>query len=162
MKLGIISDTHDRENFTSAAVELLQQAGVELLIHCGDIETPETALLFAPIPTHFVFGNWDKQVSPLLDAIQQIGGSYHPGWGYLELSSKKIAWCHSHLRGELEELEELREFNFLFYGHTHRAESHRTGKTLVLNPGAMFRVDRKTFAVVDLESGDAEWIEVRI
>lgn len=162
MRIAVISDTHDRLDCTTKAVERMKGLGIELALHCGDIEEPETASLFATIPTHFVFGNWDKRTTPLLEAIRAGGGTFYPGWGYLELAGKKLAWCHSHVRGELAELESLNEFDFLFYGHTHQAESHRSGKTLVANPGAMFRAKRKTFAVVDVSAGEVEWVEVRL
>jgi uncharacterized protein len=162
MRIAVISDTHDRLDYTARAIERMRGLGVELVLHCGDIEEPETASLFGEIPTHFVFGNWDRRAAPLLEAIQSAGGTFYPGWGYLEVAGKKLAWCHSHVWGELAELESLNEFDFLFYGHTHQAESHRTGKTLVVNPGAMFRAKRKTFALVNVLTSEVEWVEVSL
>lgn len=162
MRIAVISDTHDRLNYTAKAVERMKSLGIELILHCGDIEEPRTVALFRDIPTHFVFGNWDTQTALLQEAIPANGGTYYSGWGYLELAGKKLAWCHSHVPGELKTLESLNEFDFLFYGHSHRAESHRTGKTLVANPGAMLRAKRKTFAVVDVLTGEVEWVEVTL
>ena len=42
----------------------------------------------------------------------------------------------------------------MFYGHTHVREQHRTGRTLVANPGALFRANPKTCVVLDLISGE--------
>jgi hypothetical protein len=39
-------------------------------------------------------------------------------------------------------------------------EQHFEGKTLVLNPGALFRANPRTIAVVELPSLDVEQIEV--
>jgi predicted phosphodiesterase len=36
------------------------------------------------------------------------------------------------------------------HGHTHRRREERVGKTLVLNPGAIYRANPHTFAIVDL------------
>jgi hypothetical protein len=58
MRVGIVSDTHDRAANVTTAVAMLRQQGVELLLHCGDITTVETVLLFAGLQAHFVFGNW--------------------------------------------------------------------------------------------------------
>jgi putative phosphoesterase len=158
MKIGVISDTHDRAEATTTALGLLFREGVELILHCGDIETPETVELFEDFPTHFVFGNWDRKQSELEQAIRRVGGTAHGEWGLLELAGKQVSWIHSHLRGHLRTLETSGEFDFLFYGHSHEKEMHRTGMTLVLNPGAIFRASPKSCAVVDVESGEVKWL----
>ena len=65
MRIGVVSDTHDRQEAVAEAVRLLLEQQVELILHCGDIESPETVRVFKPVPTHFVFGNWDKDRAPL-------------------------------------------------------------------------------------------------
>ncbi len=40
MKIGIISDTHDRIDNLHKAITLLQVRGVQILIHCGDLCAP--------------------------------------------------------------------------------------------------------------------------
>ncbi len=154
MRIGIISDTHDRLEIVADAVRLLGEQQVELILHCGDIETPETVALFRPIPTHFVYGNWDKERPKLATAIREIGGHAYESFGALELVGKRIAWVHSHERHQLYELEHCNYFDYVFYGHTHVREQHRTGKTLVANPGALFRANPKTCVVLDLVTGE--------
>ncbi len=154
MRIGVISDTHDRHEVVADAVRLLGEQKVELVLHCGDIETPETVALFKPLPTHFVFGNWDKEKGKLVAAIREIGGQAHDAFGAMELAGKRIAWCHSHDRHQFHELEHCNYFDYLFYGHTHVREQHRTGKTLVANPGALFRANPKTCVVLDIVSGE--------
>lgn len=154
MRIGIISDTHDRAEAVSEAVRLLGDANVELILHCGDIESPETALLFKPIPTHFVYGNWDKDRAKLALAIRAAGGHSYDSFGAIELAGKRIAWVHSHERHKFYELEHCNYFDYVFYGHTHVREQHRTGRTLVANPGALFRANPKTCVVLDVETGE--------
>jgi uncharacterized protein len=160
MKIGVLSDTHDRVETTAEAIRQLKQHGAELLLHCGDIETPAIVDLFSGIPSHFVFGNWDGRVTPLLQAMADIGATHHPDFGHLSLAGKEIAWVHSHRRGQLRELESSGLFDYLFYGHTHVAESHRTGRTLVANPGAIFRARPRSCLLVDLASEKLLSIEV--
>jgi putative phosphoesterase len=160
MKIGVLSDTHDRTEITAEAVRLLIERGAELLIHCGDIESPQIVQLLAARPSHFVFGNWDKDAASLSAAIHAIGGTLHTEFGYLALEGKHIAWVHGHVRGQRRELEQLDQFDYLFYGHSHIAESHHAGRTLVLNPGALFRARPKTCALVDLKTGEVESINV--
>ncbi|QEL17996.1 YfcE family phosphodiesterase [Limnoglobus roseus] len=154
MRIGVISDTHDRHEVVADAVRLLAEQQVELVLHCGDIETPDTIALFKPLPTHFVFGNWDKDKVKLITAIRDIGGQSHDSFGAIELAGKRVAWVHSHDRHQFYELEHCNYFDYLFYGHTHVREQHRTGKTLVANPGALFRANPKTCVVLDLVSGE--------
>jgi putative phosphoesterase len=156
MRIGIISDTHDRRELTAEAVRLLGEARVELILHCGDIESVDTIAAFAPIPTHFVYGNWDKDRVHLTAAIKAVGGQSHDSFGAIELAGKRIAWVHSHERNKFYELEHCNYFDYLFYGHTHVREQHRTGKTLVANPGALLRANPKTCIVLDVVSGEVK------
>jgi hypothetical protein len=50
----------------------------------------------------------------------------------------------------------------LFYGHTHVREQHRTGKTLVANPGALFRANPKTCIVLDVVTGELKPVIVPV
>jgi uncharacterized protein len=160
MKIGVLSDTHDRVEVTATAIRLLRERGAEVLLHCGDIEAPAIVDLFEGGPAHFVLGNWDGRITDLRLAIAGIGGTLHPDFGHVNLGGKEIAWVHSHKRGQLRELEQSGLFDFLFYGHTHVAESHRTGRTLVANPGAIFRARPRSCLLVDLASDELQSIVV--
>jgi putative phosphoesterase len=172
MRIAIMSDTHDQDRSIRTALEMLRERGAELLLHCGDIEAPETVQLFRGLPTHFVWGNWDgdglhtraggkrRDYTRLRQAIAEIGGTVQEPFGHLDLAGRHIAWVHGHDRKLRQELEEMDHFDYLFYGHTHAAEQHRTGRTLVVNPGALFRARPRQFAVLDLESGVLEAVIV--
>ena len=162
MRIGVVSDTHDRSEAVAEAVRLLLEQHVELVLHCGDIETVETIRLFKPVPTHFVFGNWDKDRVRLAAAINDAGGTHHDSFGAIELAGKRIAWVHSHERHQLRQLEHADFFDYVFYGHTHVREQHRTGRTLVANPGALFRANPKTCIVLDVETGEIKPIIVPV
>lgn len=162
MRIGIVSDTHDRSETVSEALRLLAEQRVELILHCGDIESPQTVSLFKDIPTHFVFGNWDRDRARLTAAIKAIKGTSYESFGAMELAGKRIAWLHSHERNKLRDLEYSNYFDFIFYGHTHMREQHRTGKTLVANPGALFRANPKTCVVLDVISGELKPIIVPV
>jgi putative phosphoesterase len=169
MKIGVVSDTHDNTAAVESALRLLTDRGVELVLHCGDIESPETVQLFAGVPTHFVFGNCDgewtarassRDYSALREAIVAIGAKVQEPFGNLELAGKKLAWAHGHEQGLFRSLENSDHFDYLFYGHSHVAAEHRTGRTRVINPGALYRVKVRTCLVLDLASGAAESVVV--
>src|SRR5437868_2304181 len=119
MKLGVISDTHDRVDFVQVALEEFRHRNVELILHCGDIESTDTVRAFAGWPIHFVFGNCDWNPGGLQLAIAEIGGQLHEPFGELTLAEKKIAWVHSHNYRLKQELETSDTYDYLFYGHTH-------------------------------------------
>ena len=50
----------------------------------------------------------------------------------LELGEKKVAFVHGDNKRLLEGIEYSGHFDYLFYGHTHVAEEHRTGPTRVI------------------------------
>ena len=154
MQIGVVSDTHDRIDTVAEAIRLLLEHDVELILHCGDIESPATVESFAVVPTHFVFGNWDKDKVGLSAAIKAIGGHAYDSFGALELDGQRVAWVHSHERHQLYRLEHSDYFDYVFYGHTHVREQHRTGKTLVANPGALFRANPKTCIILDTVTGE--------
>jgi uncharacterized protein len=160
MKIGILSDTHGRLDSTRGAIYLLRERRVELILHCGDIDSPATVRLFRDIATHFVFGNWDLEKTKLRSAVREIGGVCHEDVGRLELAGQRVVWLHGHIRGQRQRLETKGAFDFLFYGHSHKAQAHRTGESLVLNPGALHRAKVKTVAVVDVASGAWEHVIV--
>ncbi len=162
MRIGVVSDTHDREETIAEAIRLLAEQHVEMILHCGDIETVETIRLFQAIPTHFVFGNWDKDRVKLAAAIKEVGGTHYDSFGAIELAGKRLAWVHSHERHQLRQLEHSDFFDYVFYGHTHVREQHRTGKTLVANPGALFRANPKTCIVLDVTTGEIKPIIVSV
>jgi uncharacterized protein len=160
MKIGILSDTHGRLDRTRAAIHLLRERGVELILHCGDIDSPATVQLFTGTATHFVFGNWDLEKTKLRAAMREIGAVCHEDFGQLDLGGKRIIWVHGDVRGRRQRLEVSQEWDFVFYGHSHKAEAHRSGRTLVLNPGALHRAKMKTLAIVDLTSSEWETVVV--
>ncbi len=160
MKLGIISDTHDRIDRVHAALELLRHQGADRLIHCGDITRPETVSHFRGWQIDFVLGNCDWQPDELQAAIAAIGGTLHDQFGHLEIMNRAIAWIHSDNAALFQSLEYANHYDYLFYGHTHVAEQHRTGKTLVCNPGALHRVKWPSVMVLEVDSDQLVKIDV--
>jgi putative phosphoesterase len=159
MRIAVISDTHSRYATVEAALKLIEDRGVEVILHCGDIEDSETVWLF-PGKTHFVFGNCDKERASMRQAVHGIGGVVHEPYGYLELDGARIAFVHGDDRDLLSELERSEAFDYLFYGHTHLPREYRAGATRVINPGALHRARPKTFVFLDLESDTLEWVTV--
>ena len=152
MRLGIVSDTHGHVQNTLDAVRMLESLDVDEVLHCGDIGSTEIPGLFAQWPTHFVLGNCDPDAGPLSMAIGSAGQRYHKRFGDITLDGRRIALIHSDDARLFRQTIASGNFDLVCYGHTHHAEQHREGKTLVLNPGALYRATPHSIAVVELET----------
>ena len=160
MKIGIVSDTHARHATTGEALADLRRRGISTVLHCGDIDDPQTVELFRGFDAHFVFGNCDWERAALREAMTAVGATLHEPFGNLELDGVKLAFVHGDDSDLRRDLERSGAFDFLFYGHTHLAEEHHTGPTRVINPGALHRARPKTFAVLDLATRAVESVVV--
>ncbi|MBX9679619.1 MAG: metallophosphatase family protein [Gemmataceae bacterium] len=157
MRIAIISDTHSRTATMRLVLDRIAEMDVGLIIHCGDMEDAHVVELFPP-HTHFVFGNCDEDRGGIAGEAKRIGATHHGIWGQLEIDGVHIAWTHGDDRRTLRELEASQAFDFLFYGHTHVAEQHQSGKTRIVNPGALHRARPKQFVVLDTATRELESI----
>jgi putative phosphoesterase len=160
MRVAVVSDTHNRYKTVDAVLSLLREHGVGLVLHCGDIEDAEVVRRFHGLTTHFVFGNCDDDREGLRRAMAETGATLHEHFGSLQLAGKNIAWTHGDDKRLFRDIEASGHYDYLFYGHTHHAEQHQSGPTLVLNPGALHRARVKTFIVLDLKTGQIESVAV--
>lgn len=149
-RIGIISDTHGQVEYTRGAIRLLESLEPELLIHCGDIGTAEIVRMLSPWPVHYVFGNVDDDIVSLRQAMGACGASCHERFGTLELEGVRIAFLHGDDWQLLERTIASGDWDLVCHGHTHRCREERIGKTLALNPGAIYRANPHSFAIVDL------------
>ena len=79
---------------------------------------------------------------PLIAAIEAAGQTYHGRFGSLELAGRRVAWLHGDDAALLVATIDDAQYDLVCYGHTHQAEQHRAGQTLVVNPGALFAPTR--------------------
>ncbi len=149
-RIGIISDTHGQVEYTRSALRIMESLQPQAVIHCGDIGSTQIVPLFAAWPTHFVFGNVDDDAHGLRRVMGECGQTCHERFGRLELLGVRIAFLHGDDWQLLEQTIAGGEWDLVCHGHTHRRREERVGKTLVLNPGAIYRANPHTFAVVDL------------
>lgn len=155
MRIGVVSDTHGHTANTMAAVRMLQSLKVEAVLHCGDIGSREIPKLLSAWPTHFVFGNCDYDDDELRAAIEAAGLTCHGRFGDLELGGRRIALIHSDDARLFRQVCTSGDYDLVCYGHTHQAEQHTARRTLILNPGALYRATPHSLAIVELETLDA-------
>jgi putative phosphoesterase len=161
MRIGIISDTHDQQARTLAAVQLLKANRVEVLFHCGDLIEPEMVATCADLPAYFVFGNNDvDRVPEIRKAISVFKDAVCLEWGgEVKLDGKRLAMTHGHLDTDVRRLL-ASEPDYMFSGHSHVAADWRQGKTRRINPGALHRARQFTVALLELQNDDLRFLTV--
>jgi uncharacterized protein len=152
--LGVVSDTHGDVANTQKAVRLFQGHPVQLVVHCGDIGSPEIPPLFAPWPTHYVLGNVDGNATLLRSAIEEAGQTLHGRFGTLAVGGRRIALIHSDDSQRFCDAVTSHDWDLVCYGHTHQAKCHFDARTVVLNPGAVHCGYPPSVALVDLANLD--------
>ncbi len=161
MKIGIISDTHENMPKIRSAVEIFNREAVEMVLHGGDIISPITAKEFGALkaPLIGVFGNNDGDRLFLTQRFKEIG-KIHSKKYEGEFDGKKILLIHE--PDMLDALAGSGVYDVIVYGHTHRPEITRRGKTLVINPGegGGWISGKATAALLDTTTMKARLVEL--
>ncbi len=160
MRVGIVSDTHNNMKNVRRIVELFNEAGVERVIHTGDITQAKTVELFAELdaPLWGVFGNNDQgELTALTEVVMDLGFDFVQPPLPLEWAGRRVVVVHDPL--ELEPLT-LSEFDLVLHGHTHLLRIEDAGSHLIFNPGecAGMMQGANAIGVVDLEQMKPEII----
>jgi uncharacterized protein len=125
MVLGLISDTHGL-----VRPEIFRAfEGVKLILHAGDVGGSSVLTELAAIaPVRAVYGNTDSPGAPHLEARL-----------WVEFDGVTVHVSHGHEVGGSPTPEKLLSrytADVIVYGHTHKPLIERSGRRLVVNPGA--------------------------
>lgn len=159
MKIGVLSDTHDRLPTFRRAVAMFRRMQVAAIFHAGDFVAPFAARVLGPeelkIPVYAVFGNNDGERAGLKKALPSLA----EGPIRVSLGGRQIVMHHA-----LEWMKESdwAEADLVISGHTHQVMNELRNGKLFLNPGECcgWLTDRPTVALVDLEKLEAQIVEV--
>lgn len=165
--LGLLSDSHGRASTTQLGVELLMDAGADILIHLGDVGTVEVidALLAIhpvtgqPVEAHVVFGNTDWDARALGEYATELGIKVHDPIGQIDVDGCRVAFTHGHLESIISQAITSQP-GFFLHGHTHRISDTVQGQTRVINPGALFRASKYTVATLTPATGTLDVLEL--
>ena len=159
--IGIVSDSHDNLFKIREAIEVFKSRKCRLILHAGDVVAPFAIKEFAAAgcPVRAVFGNVDGEKEGLKTAIQPFG-DISPAPRVIEWEGARILLTHIPVR--MDEGLDSQVYDLLVYGHTHRAEIRRRGKSLLLNPGECggWLYGKATVGLFDPPTGEAEIVEL--
>lgn len=149
MKLGIISDTHNRLENIICALDFFLDQEINIIFHCGDWVNKQ-AFEFAANEAHKrgqelygVLGNNDiihsekiyKANSKFYQKVNLPKGNQD----FLVYKYKKrnFAVYHGHNKQRLNEIISSDNFEAIFVGHTHVPKEEYILNTKILNPGSL-------------------------
>lgn len=159
MKIGVLSDTHDRLPTIDRALALFQDRAVQAVVHPGDLVAPFAArrLLAWTGPLYVIYGNNDGEREGLKRILPQIqdGPLWIDAEGKRILVHHYVEWCAP---GDVARADAV------VTGHTHEVVNERRGGKLFLNPGECcgWLSGQCTVAILDTDSLSAQIIEVAV
>ncbi len=167
MKIALVSDTHDNLPAIEEIINRLKELKIETVVHLGDFIAPFSLQKFSGFKLYGVFGNNDGEKILLKKIANDKGFLIEEAPFEFEMERKKFVIIHG--VGSVEKtkdwaysLAKSGNYDYVFYGHTHRIDMKKIGKTLVVNPGEAcgYLTGRRTFAVLDVDTGDINVIEL--
>ena len=155
MKIAVLSDTHDQIGNLRSAVRLLNEEGIGLMIHCGDLISAfmleELARFRGEV--HLVYGNnvGDRRQIEASCGTRFPAIRHHGVMGTLTAGGRRIAFVH--YPADAASLAEAGGHDVVCCGHNHRYEMSRMNGCMILNPGEMLGKELAPgFCILDLEN----------
>jgi len=155
--IGVMSDSHDNVTQVCKAVTLFKDAGCDLVLHAGDMVAPFAARELAALgcPVKAVFGNCDGEKQGLEMALEKLG----------EIQDAPLLFTHGgrqvllvHYHFSVATYASSGKYDVIIFGHTHKPDIRRAGKTLLLNPGEAggWLTGKSTVALLNPDTLEAE------
>lgn len=134
MRIGVVSDTHNHLPNVRRIVELLNGAGVERVVHTGDVTQAKTlrALAGLEAPLFGVFGNNDLERRELEATCRELGQHFVDPPLHVVWAGRRIVVVHDPLDLSASLLAGV---DVALHGHDHRHRAESESGALVFNPG---------------------------
>lgn len=165
MYIGIISDTHDNVEAVKKAVDVFEERGVDVVLHCGDFIAPPVIPFFDGFELHGVLGNNDGEIDGLETSFESLGSGseLHGRFADLDFGEKRFRMLHGENKDDVKAYARSGEYDYVLYGHYHTKEDKTVDGTRIINPGGHFPTvpeDHRTVALLDTESDDVEFVNL--
>jgi putative phosphoesterase len=162
MRIGLLSDTHDRVPAVDALLREMMTREVQFVLHAGDYCSP---FALKPFQDHNlamagVFGRNDGDPEGIRAfAAQGMGHELFESPHSITFGDQKVLIVHD--IGDVVERSVLAHA-VVIHGHTHLQEMKTRGDTLIVNPGEAcgWLNGSPTAAVLDLDTKHVEFIKL--
>src|SRR4051812_16238042 len=165
MRLAIVSDIHDNLWTLRAALQWLNDADAMLV--CGDLCSPfimERLATGFQGPIHVVFGNNDGDLFRITTTAARFPHvTLHGAFADLppeQMGGKRVAITH--YPEIAHAIAPSGVYDLVCYGHSHKLERGRVGRTVTINPGELMGglTGLASFVIYDTEREDVAAYEV--
>ncbi len=161
MLIGIMSDSHNDIEATKRAIAIFQSRGIKILIHAGDITSPRMLHYLKDFECYMVLGNGDLIDSEEIDVkANELGMKSVNLKLEFDLSGKKIMVFHGHDVPMYRDAVASGKYDYIIKGHTHHFENYVSNECRIINPGAVYGHDESSIAILDIETGKVEKIDL--
>ncbi|MDD3054312.1 MAG: YfcE family phosphodiesterase [Aliarcobacter sp.] len=151
MKIGILSDSHLKSDYTKEVIDFLKEIDSDYLVHAGDLclEKNLEYLEESGLKYIAVFGNNDRH---LLHLSSKYNIKQEPYYFKIKEMTFKLMHLPYHLTPDSD---------VIIFGHTHIFESDYKNKTLFINPGEVCAREKPLIECMQLEIKENEYIITR-
>jgi hypothetical protein len=161
MQIGIMSDTHNDTEATKRAIAIFQSRGIKILIHAGDFTSPRMLHYLKDFESYIVLGNGDLIDSEEIDVkANELGMKSVDLKSEFDLAGKKFLVFHGHDVPMYRDAVASGKYDYIIKGHTHHFENYVSNECRIINPGAVYGHDESSIAVLDVETGKVEKIDL--
>lgn len=162
MRVGLISDTHDRIPAIAELVKQMQAAGVGMVLHAGDYCSPFSLKPFedAHVSVAGVFGRNDGDRQGLQTRAQSaFGAELFESPHSFELNETRVMLVHD--IGDVQK-RSVASHDIVVHGSTHQQEMKTRGDTLIVNPGegCGWLYGTPSAAILDLNTRQVEFLSL--
>lgn len=151
MKIGILSDSHLKSDYTKEVIDFLKEINSEYLVHAGDLCIEKNLELLEESGLKYVavFGNNDRN---LLHLASKYNIKQEPYYFKIKDMTFKLMHLPYYLTPDSD---------VIIFGHTHIFECDYKNKTLFLNPGEVCAREKPLIECLQLEIKENEYIITR-
>ena len=141
MRIGIISDSHKRDDYTKEVLDFLISKEIAYIIHAGDFGTEENLnlLKLTNLPYIGVYGNNDAHLAKV---SHKYNIKKEPYYFKIKETTFKLMHLPFYMSGDSD---------VVIFGHTHIFEHDFKGNSLFLNPGEICAREKPRIESVILE-----------
>ena len=148
MKIGILSDSHLKSDYTKEVIDFLKEINSEYLVHAGDLCLEKNLELLENSGLKYiaVFGNNDRH---LLSLSSKYNIKQEPYYFKIKDKSFKLMHLPFHLHPDTD---------IIIFGHTHKFDCEYKNKKLFINSGEVCAREKPIISCAKLEINTNEYI----
>jgi putative phosphoesterase len=160
MRIGLMSDSHDRVPAVAELLRLMIAGGVGMVLHAGDYCAPFVLRPFeeAKLSLAGVYGNNDGDKQGLLTRAQSaFGTELFDSPHSFEIGGQRLLLVHD--IGDVQQ-RSIESHSIVVHGGTHKQEMKSRGDTLIVNPGEAcgWLYGTPSAAILDLDTKQVEFL----